>query len=131
MYPQWTCIKRVLVSPPTLYKSNPLKLMPLIPRSANKLLKLNRNFAVGDRVCQRPRAGTIATPGSPAPMASRRGVVVESVEIKVRNKKAIAGYSVRQASMVQWDGSSAAERVEHNRLIHESEFELVLENLND
>ncbi len=105
--------------------------MPLIPRSANKLLKLNRNFAVGDRVCQRPRAGTIAAAGSPAPMASRRGVVVESVEIKVRNKKAVAGYSVRQASMVQWDGSSAAERVEHNRLIHESEFDRVLENLND
>ena len=106
------------------------KPMSPAPRSTNQLLKPNRKFDVGDRVCQRPRNNTVNAPGSPAPLSARHGVITERIQRKVKSRTAKEGYAKRWASKVIWDGSSQPEIVEENRLVHESEFDLYLQQHN-
>tara|TARA_A100001035_G_C27667971_1_gene446992 strand:+ start:81 stop:398 length:318 start_codon:yes stop_codon:yes gene_type:complete len=97
------------------------------PSSKNVRLKPNRKFDVGDRVCQRPRNNTVNAPGSPAPLSARHGVITERIQRKVKSRAAREGFAKRWASKVLWDGSSQPEIVEENRLVHESEFDLYLQ----
>ena len=66
-------------------------------------------------------------PGAPAPLSARHGVITERIQRKVKSRAAREGFAKRWASKVLWDGSSQPEIVEENRLVHESEFDLYLQ----
>ena len=106
--------------------------MKPIPRShVEALLDLNRNFDVGDRVSQRPKRSSLGCKGSPKPLPSNHGEILERTQVRIRTPKAKAGFVMVSASVVRWDGSSQGETVEDKRLIHESEYPRYIEHIND
>ena len=104
-----------------------------MPKDAKKSLagtnrgykKLNRDFAIGDRIAK-TKGITVDLPGTPARQGARHGVVVERVQKKVRSKRAASGFASRWHCNVQWDGSDRTEWVDEQRLIHEAELENII-----
>tara|TARA_Y100000015_G_C2388706_1_gene88918 strand:+ start:470 stop:784 length:315 start_codon:yes stop_codon:yes gene_type:complete len=101
-----------------------------MPKDAKKSLagtnrgykKLNRDFAIGDRIAK-TKGITVDLPGTPARQGARRGVVVERRLKQVRSSRAASGFARRWQCVVQWDDSSHTDEVDEQRLIHEAEFD--------
>lgn len=85
-------------------------------------LKLNREFAVGDRICKRTSNTGLSLPNTPKLRNAKHGVVVTREQKGIRSKRSKTGMSYRWHCEVQWDGSERTEWVDEQRLIHEDEL---------
>ena len=90
--------------------------------SNQQILGLNREFAVGDRICKRIIGGNWCVPKTPSLKGAKHGVVVTREQKAIRSKRSKAGVSYRWHCEVRWDGSERTEWVDEQRLIHEDEL---------
>jgi len=72
----------------------------------------------------------VNAPNSPAPLSARHGVITERIQRKVKSRTAKEGYAKRWASKVIWDAAPSLRSSRRTELVHESEFDLYLQQHN-
>ena len=93
--------------------------------------KPKRDYAIGQRVAERPRRST----GQKGPIVKcsfslvknnkelplKRGEIIDIEERKVKSKTAKAGYSLRKILIVKWDNFESVDKIVVARVVHEHE----------